>query len=332
MDLRTEISQKICGYWLSQMIHVAARLQLADHLASGPQSTADLATATGCHPRSLHRLLRGLASTGMFVEEAPGVFASTPAAELLRDDHPQTLRPMALMLGGVQFHAWGELLHSVRTGETGFTHRYGQPVFNYLSQHPEEAAEFDRAMVSIHGGETAAILEAYDFSQFRLITDVGGGNGSQLCDILQRHPQLRGQLFDLPHVAERARQNLESAGLGERATTVGGSFFDSLPAGSDAYLLRHVIHDWSDEESCHILQNVRQALPPGGKVLVIETVIPPGNAPHFAKLLDLTMLVVPGGIERTEPEYQQLFTAAGLKLTGIYPTTAGVDVIEGVAA
>ncbi|MBI1348275.1 methyltransferase [bacterium] len=327
---RLRLSQMISGYWVSQMLHVATRLQLADHLRSEPKTVAELAQLTETHARSLGRLLRGLASVGIFAETSPGTFTLTPQAEYLRDDHPATVRPMALMMGGVQYQAWGELLHSVQTGETGFQHRYGQPLFDYLGEHPEQAAEFDRAMVSIHGGETAAIIDAYDLSAFQSLMDVGGGNGSQLIEILHRHPRLRGQVFDLPHVAERAQQALIAAGLGERGSAVGGSFFDSVPSGAEAYLLRHVIHDWSDEQSQHILSLVRKAIPANGRLLVIETVIPPGNDPSFAKLLDLTMLVIPGGIERTESEYRELFEASGFRLNRIVPTAAGVDVIEGV--
>lgn len=327
---RQQLSQMISGYWISQMLHVAARLQLADHLHAGPQSIEALAVQTQTHPRSLGRLLRGLASVGIFAESAPGTYSLTSTAEFLRDDHPQTVRPMALMMGGVQYQAWGELLHSVTTGETGFQHRYGQPLFDYLGEHPAEAAEFDRAMVAIHGGETAAILDAYDLSGFRSLIDVGGGNGSQLIEILRRHPSLSGAVFDLPHVAERAQQALQSVGLNDRGSTIGGSFFETVPSGADAYLLRHVIHDWSDEQSQQILSRVRQAIPAHGKLLVIETVIPPGNDPSFAKLLDLTMLVIPGGIERTEDEYRDLFKASGFHLERIVPTAAGVDVIEGV--
>jgi len=327
---RLRLSQQITGYWISQMLHVAARLQLADHLHAGPRSIESLATATGTHARSLGRLLRGLASLGHFEETSPGTYALTATAQYLREDHPQTVRPMALMLGGVQYQAWGELLHSVTTGETGFQHRYGQPLFDYLGEHPQEAAEFDRAMVAIHGGETAAILDAYDLSRFHSVIDVGGGNGSQLIEILRRHPALTGAVFDLPHVAQRAKLALDAAGFGDRGSVIGGSFFETVPSGADAYLLRHVIHDWSDEQSQQILSLVRAAIPAHGKLLVIETVIPPGNYPSFAKLLDLTMLVIPGGIERTEAEYRELFAASGFRLERIVPTAAGVDVIEGV--
>ncbi len=330
MASREQLAQWATGYWVSQMLFVACRLELADALASGPKATSELATRSGTQLEPLFRLLRGLASLGVFVETAPQTFALTPLAEFLQADHPQTLRPLILMMGATQYDAWGALEHSVRTGETGFQHRHGRPLFEHLRDHPEEAAIFDQAMVSIHGRETAAIRTAYDFSTFRTAVDVGGGNGSQLIELLQHTPGLRGTVFDLPDVAERARSAITAAGLEDRCDTVGGSFFETIPAGADAYLLRHIIHDWYDTESQRILQAIRAAIPAHGKLLVIETVIPAGNDPCFAKLLDLTMLVVPGGKERTADEYRALLGSAGFALTRIVPTNGGVDVIEAV--
>lgn len=330
MAAREQLAQWATGYWVSQMLYVACRLQLADALSTGPQSTADLASRSGAQPEALFRLLRGLASLGVFEETAPHTFALTPLAEFLQADHPQSLRPLILMMGATQYDAWGALEHSVRTGETGFQHRHGRPLFEHLRDHPEEAAIFDQAMVSIHGRETAAIRTAYDFTPFRTAVDVGGGNGSQLIELLQHTPGLRGTVFDLPDVAERARTAISAAGLEDRCDAVGGSFFDSVPAGADAYLLRHIIHDWYDAESIRILAAIRAAIPAQGKLLIIETVIPPGNDPCFAKLLDLTMLVVPGGKERTAEEYRALLSTSGFELTRIVPTSGGVDVIEAV--
>lgn len=327
---RERLSQMATGYWVSQMVYVAAKLGIADQLAAGSRTVADLAAAVKVQPGPLHRLLRGLASVGVFVEGEPQQFALNPAAEFLRDDHPQSVRPLAIMAGGTQFEAWADLLHSVQTGETGFQHRFGRPLFDYLGDHPEQAAMFDRAMTSIHGRETAAMLEAYDFRPFKRIVDVGGGNGSQIIEILQKHRNLSGMVFDLPHVVERARGNLQKANLANRCDTRGGSFFEEVPPGCDAYLLRHIIHDWDDAQSIAILNCVRKAIPANGKLLIIETVIPPGNDPCFAKLLDITMLVVPGGLERTAEQYNALLESAGFRLSDIVPTTIGVDVIEAV--
>jgi ubiquinone/menaquinone biosynthesis C-methylase UbiE len=327
---RQELNQLICGYWHSQCVYVAAKLGIADLLTDGPHSIEDLSGQTGTHPMSLYRLLRALASVGLFAEEADRRFALTPAAALLRSDVPGSQRAMAIMMGEEHFRAWGDLLYSVQTGKPAFEKLFGQPVFEYLSQKPEQAAIFDKAMVGVHGRETAAILDAYDFSPFKSVADIGGGNGSTLSGILQRHPALHGTLFDLPGVIERASQNVEKAGLSNRMHLVAGDFFQSAPNGADAYFLRHIIHDWDDDKAVRILQNVHRAIDKNGRLLVVESVIPPGNEPFFGKLLDLTMLVIPGGQERTEDEYRSLFGKAGFRLARIVPTEAEVSVIEGV--
>jgi hypothetical protein len=202
-------------------------------------------------------------------------------------------------------------------------------VFDFLSQNVEQAKAFDGAMVGVHGRETAAMTDAYDFSGIGVLADVGGGNGSLLTVVLQKYPALRGMLYDLPGVTERAKANLQAAGLADRCQVIGGSFFEAIPAGADAYLMRHIIHDWEDEKATTILRNVHRAIGPSGRLLVVEGVIPPGNGPCFGKLLDLTMLTIPGGQERTEEEYRTLFKAGGFQLTRIVPTLAEVSVIEG---
>jgi len=316
-------------YWVSQMISVAARLGIADLVKDGAKTSADLARLTGTHPRSLHRLLRGLASVGIFAEDSQTRFVLTPLADYLRSDVPGSMRSAAIMTGEQHFRAWGDLMHCIRTGRTGFEQVYGKPIFDWLSEHPEEARTFDEAMVGVHGAETGAMLDAYDFSSFGTLIDIGGGNASVLTAVLQRYPELRGILFDLPHVVERAKGNLRAAGLEQRCTTVGGSFFESVPGGADAYLMRHIIHDWDDDQSLTILRNCRKAMTPKARFLLVESVIPPGNDPSFAKLLDLNMLVVPGGLERTETEYRELFQAAGFRLARIVPTRMEISIIEG---
>jgi hypothetical protein len=322
--------QLIAGYWHSQCVYVAAKLGIADLLKDGPVSSDDLAKKTKTHPPALYRLLRGLASLGVFAEEGERRFALTPAAALLRDDIPGSQRAMAIMMGEEHYKSWGELVSSVQTGKPAFEKIFGKPVFEFLSERPEQAAIFDRAMVGVHGRETSAVLDAYDFSAFSSIADIGGGNGSTLSGILERHPALHGTLFDLPGVIGRARQNVEKAGMSDRLHLVAGDFFESIPSGADAYFLRHIIHDWDDEKALRILENVRRAMGEEGRVLVVESVIPPGNDPCFGKLLDLTMLVIPGGQERTEDEYRTLFGKAGFRLSRIVPTQAEVSVIEGV--
>jgi hypothetical protein len=327
-----KMNRLITGYWRTQVVYVAAKLGLADLLVDGPRTVADLARATQTHAPSLFRLLRGLASLGVFAEEADGRFGLTPLAECLRSDIPGSQRALAIMSGEEHYQAWGQLLYSVETGKIAFDKIYGQPVFEFLSQNLEQAKVFDAAMVGVHGRETAAMTDAYDFSDIPVLADIGGGNGSLLTTVLTKHPHLRGILYDLPGVAERAKANLQAAGVAERCEVIGGSFFEAIPAGADAYLMRHILHDWDDERATTILKNVRKAIRPNGRLLVVEGVIPPGNDPSFGKLLDLTMLVIPGGKERTEDEYRALFAAGGFELARIVPTEAEVSVIEGQPA
>jgi len=327
-----QIAHMITGYWVSQAVYVAAKLGLADRLRDGPRTADELAQATATRPRPLYRLLRALASVGVFAEDVEHRFGLTPLADCLRSDLPGSQQALAIMAGEEHYMAYGELLYSIQTGRTAFDKVYGQPVFDFLTAHPDQARLFDRAMVSVHGRETAAMLDAYDFSVIHVLADLGGGNGSVLTAILQKHPAMQGILFDLPGVAERAKATVQAAGLADRCQVIGGSFFDSVPQGADAYLLRHIIHDWEDERATRILRNIHRAMGEGGKLLLVEGVIPPGNEPAFGKLLDLTMLVIPGGQERTREEYEALFRAGGFRLTRIMPTQAEVSVIEGVRA
>lgn len=325
------MSRMLAGYWTTQALHVVAKLGVVEHLRDGPRSAEELAGLVGAHPGALYRLLRALASVGVFAEDDRR-FALTPLSDCLRGDRPDSQRAMALAAGEMFYAAWGELLYSVRTGKSAFTKLHGRPIFDYLADHPDQGRLFDETMVAVHGAETAAMLAAYDFSDVRVLADVGGGNGSVLTAVLRRYANLQGILFDLPNVADRARAAVEAAGLAGRCRVVGGSFFDGVPEGADAYLLRHIIHDWDDEQAAPILANVRRALGPGGRLLVAEFVIPPGAAQPYAKFLDLAMLVLPGGRERTEDEYRALYRAAGFRLTRVVPTAAEVSVIEGVKA
>ncbi len=323
------IGPLLTGFWISQSIYAAAKLGIADLLAGGPQTADELASATKTQPMALYRLLRALASVGVFREDERRRFVNTPTSETLRGDVPGSQRAMAIMLGEEHYHAWSEIMHSIRTGESGFEKVYQQPIFDWLSAHPEQAAVFDSAMVSVHGRETAAMIDAYDFSNIGVLADVGGGNGSVLREVLARHPNMRGLLCDLPGVIERAQPLIAQSGLGDRLQTAVTDFFQEVPTGADAYLMRHIIHDWDDEESLRILKNVRRAVSADGRLLVVEGVIPPGNEPSFTKLLDLNMLVLPGGQERTAEEYRTLFESAGFRLASITPTHSEVSVIEG---
>jgi O-methyltransferase domain/Dimerisation domain len=324
-----QMARMITGYWASQMVHVAAKLGLADLLAGDPKSVEELASVTGTHSRSLYRLLRALASVGVFSEGDDLRFSQTPLSECLRSDVPGSRWAMAVMMGNEHYLAWGDLLESVRTGQTAFDRLYGQPIFDYMGEHPEQAQVFDAAMTSIHGRETQAMLDAYDLSGVKVLADVGGGNGSNLIGILGRYPEIRGVLFDLPHVVERAVANLEAAGLSGRCEVVGGDFFGAIPVEADAYFLRHILHDWDDERAGLILRNLRTSMPQGARLLVVEHVLPPGDEPSFGKLLDLNMLLLPGGVERTEDEFRRLYEVAGFRLTRIVPAQGDLSVVEG---
>jgi hypothetical protein len=318
----------MAGFWTTQAIYVAAKLGLAELLARGPRSPEDLATTTGTHAPSLYRLLRALAGLGIFAEEPDGRFALTPMASCLQDG-PESLRSLAIMRGEWQYAAWGQLLHSIRTGQTAFDTLHGMPLFEWLAQKPEAGRIFDAAMTGVHGRETAAMLDAYDFSGIRTLADIGGGNGSVIRAVLERYPEMTGILFDLPGVGERARAELATAGLTARCRIETGSFFDGVPAGADTYLLRHIIHDWDDERSVAILRVCRRAMGPASRLLVVEGVVPTGNEPSVSKRYDLSMMVMVGGKERTEVEYRTLFAAGGFRLTRIVPTRTWVAIIEG---
>jgi SAM-dependent methyltransferase len=320
----------LSGYWISQGVYVAAKLSLADLLHKhGPQTADQLAAATATHAPSLYRLLRALASLGIFCEDGEHRFSLTPTAEPLRSDVPGSQRSLALMVGEEHYAAWGQLLYCVQTGRNAFEKIYGEPIFSWLARHPEQAATFDEAMVGVHGRETGAMLDAYDFSPYAVVADLGGGNGSVLRELLARYPRIQGMLCDLPGVVERARPLLAAAGLAERCQVIPTDFFHEAPSGADAYLMRHIIHDWNDQQSQQILRNIRRVIKPNGRLLLVESVIQPGNEPDFAKLLDVNMLVIPGGKERTASEYRELYASTGFRLANITPTTAGVSIIEG---
>jgi hypothetical protein len=324
--------QMITGFWISQAIYAAAKLGIADLVKEGPKPCEELAQTTGMSSQTLYRLLRALASVGVFREEEAGRFGLTPLAEYLQSGVPGSLRAFAIMHSELLYRPHGEVLHSVKTGETAFNLVCGQELFPYLTQHPTAAAVFNEAMTNYTMQVSAAVVAAYDFSQFGTLVDVGGGNGTLLRAALQAHPTLRGVLFDLPHVAEDAKTRLAAAGLAERCASKGGDFFAAVPAGGDAYLFKWILHDWEDERAIILLKNCHRAMAAHGKLVVVEAVLPPGNTPFFHKWMDLNMLVVTGGRERTAAEYRALFEAAGFKLTQIIPTASEMSVIEGVRA
>src|SRR5581483_10747584 len=293
------LSQMINGYWTTFSIVAAARLGIADQLASGPRTIAELAERTDTNPEALYRLLRALASVGVFAESEPHTFAQTPLSEPLRSGVPGSLRGLAAMSGMLHLRAWPEILHSVRTGKTAFEKSFGKEVFAYLETDAEAAAAFDEAMTGYTAATSKAVAATWDFTACRHIVDVGGGKGALLAEILKANGSARGTNFDLPHVASRGREHIAREGLADRCESVGGDFFEAVPANGDAYLMKMIVHDWDDARAIAILKNVRKAMAANGRVLLIEAVIPPGNAPSPGKLLDVNMLVMTGGRERT---------------------------------
>jgi hypothetical protein len=314
---------------LSRAVCTIAELGIADQIdPDSPRAVQSLAAATGTHEQSLYRILRFLASHGIFQEKGNRQFDHTPLSHCLRSDAEGSFRSAAQMMHRV-YPAWDGLHHAAITGESGFNKVFGQPLFDYLGTHADLAPIFDAGMTAIHGHETTAMLEAYDFSAVHVLADIGGGNGSLIGAVLQRYPKLRGLLFELGHVAGRARESLRADGVDGRCSVIEGNFFESVPSGADTYLFRHIIHDWTDAQSVQILNNCRKVIPKNGKLLIVEAVVPTGNASSLAKDYDMAMLVFPGGIERTEEEYRLLLKQAGFQLSSLTPTTSVISVVEG---
>ena len=326
-----QLHHLMSGYWISAAIGVAAELNLADLLAEGARVSTDVARVTGTHPAALYRLLRTLASVGLFTEIAPGHFALTAMGSLLRTDHPQSLHALTRhACGETQWRRFGALRQSIETGQSVDLQVFGLRMSAYWADHPEERAIVDAAMRSLAIQMVEAVVRAYDFSPCRTVVDVGGGYGALLAAILGATPGLRGILLDRPAVAEGATRHLAAAGVLDRCAVVGGDMFTEIPSGGDAYVFSRVIHDWDDERATVALHNCRRVIDPRGTLLLVEEVIPPGDAPGFGKLSDLNMLVGPGGQERTEAEYRALYTAAGFALTQVIPTQSRMSIIVGV--
>lgn len=333
MPPHAQLIQMGTASFVSAIVYAAAKLGIADHLATGAKSAAELAGPTGTHAPSLHRLLRSLASLGILTEKEESRFALTPLGEALQTGAPGSARVSLMTFCGPAFwHTWEEILYSLQTGNSGFEKAFGMPVFDYLAQHPDVASAFSETMVGFHGAEPPAVARAYDFSGIKTLVDVGGATGNMLSAILAEHAYLRGILFDLPHVVSDAPDFLKARGMEDRVTIEAGSFFERLPAGGDAYLLSHILHDWPEELCLAILGNCREVMPPQGRLLIVESVLPPGDTPHPGKVLDIVMLVLPGGQERTEEEYAALLEKAGFRLNRVVPTESAVSVVEAVPA
>ena len=329
-----QIFQISMGFIPAICLNVVARLSVADHLAQGPRNVGELARATNSNEDALYRVMRALSNFGIFKELDGRQFAQTPGSDVLRTDHPRSLRPFVVFLPDpLHFRCYANLMHSVKTGEPTGKVTFGKDIFEFLEEHPEESAIFNAAMVNMTHMFIPAVLEAYDFSETRTLVDVGGGHGSVLASILQKYPHMKGILFDRDHVIQGAHGYLNSMGVSDRCQTVPGDFFEAVPAGGDTYIMKNIIHDWDDERCVTLLRNIRTALKDRerGKVLLLEIVIVPGGNP-LGILADIEMLALPGGRERTAEEFRSLFARAGFRLTRITPTQSPQSVIEAVPA
>ena len=316
------------GFRVSQALYAAAALGVPDQLVAGPAPVEALAGQVGAHAPSLHRLLRTLASVGVFTEPEPSVFALTPLGQTLTSGQPGSMRDLAIMFMETHYAPFAELLHSIRTGQPAAEHLYGQPFFTWLSHHPEQASRFTGAMANLTSGFKTAAITSLPLDGTRTIVDVGGADGTVLAAILVAHPHIRGVLFDLPHIITSAPKTLASHGIDDRADCVGGDFFESVPAGGDAYLVSVVLHDWPDQQAQHILANIAAAGGSGARLLLLEFVVPPADTPHPSKMSDLNMLAMMGGKERTETEWRELLKGAGFTGIEIRQTSTPFSVIQ----
>jgi hypothetical protein len=325
------VLQLLTGAHIAGAVSCLAQLGIPDLVEAGPKSVEELATAIGAQPQALYRLMRATASVGVLSEGADGRFSETPMSAVLRSNTNPSLRSFAIM-GGREWHgrAWSHLDYCVRTGRQALEQIYGRPVFEYFEQYPAEAKIFNDAMTGLSMIDGPAVAEAYSFDGIHSIVDVGGGHGSLLATILERNSKLRGILYDVPHVIEGAKDGPLKP-LMERCTFASGDMFSSVPAGADAYIMKHIIHDWPDDQCVKILKACRSSVNPGGRLLVVDSVIQPGNDFSPGKFLDLQMLIFPGGCERSEKQFRDLFAAAGWRLSRVFPTTTGDSVVEGVS-
>ncbi|MBX3365186.1 MAG: methyltransferase domain-containing protein [Phycisphaeraceae bacterium] len=320
------------GMWVSQALAAAANLGVADHLARGPLPVRDLAQATGADERSLYRLLRALSSKGVFAEGPERTFSQTPVSALLREGIPGSLKYAAIMFNRpYNSRSWQEASYSVRTGKPALDNLYGMDTWALFRQEPEEWAIFNKAMTDLAATMHAAAVEAYDFSGFRSIVDIGGGHGQLLALVLSKNPGMRGAVFEQPEVAAGAEAVFVRMGVADRAEAIGGDFFKEIPGQYDAVMMSHILHDWDDERAAAILRTARKALSPGGRLLVLDAVIKPGNEPDPGKWIDMEMLVAVGGRERTEAEFGELMQQSGFALRRVVPTKSSVSVVEGLA-
>jgi len=325
------LRQMIFGFWAARALYVAAELGVADLLASGPRHSDELAAACGADASALYRVLRALAGMGVVSEQEPRRFRLTPLGEYLRTDTPGSLRAFARMMGSDwHWRTFEGILSSVRTGKPAMEGMMGQPLYEFLAKNPAQEELFDRAMTGFSSVEHDAIRQAWDFGTTGTVVDVGGGRGHLLAVLLSAHPELRGILFDRPTVIDPTRDAIRDKGLEDRCERVGGDFFESVPSGGDAYLVKYILHNWNDERVGAILRSCRRAMKPSARLLLVEQLVQPGNAPDPVRLLDLEMLVLVGGRERTEEEFRAMLAASGFSLTRVVPTKLPLSILEAV--
>ena len=319
------LMQMTMGFIVSQAVSVAAKLFIADHLETGAKTVAELAELTETHAPSLYRLMRALTSVGVFSTDTENRFSNTPISEVLRSDHPESMRGAVHMLCDQEhWRPHGNMLQSVKTGEIAFDYTFGMPVFPYFAENPEAAKVFDNAMTSFGLGIANAVAATYDFSDAKIIADIGGGHGSLLSTVLETNPNAKGILFDQPQV-------VAGADVSDQIKIVHGDFFSEIPVKADVYLMKFILHDWNDEQSISILKNLAKSAESGAKLLLVETVIEEDDSvPSMSKVMDLNMLVMTGGKERTAKEYAELFEQTGFRLTNVYPTPSPMQIVEAV--
>ena len=325
------VLQLATGFVFTAALQPIVRLKIADLLADGPLPVAELARRTGSNEDALYRILRLLASVGVFTESPTREFGPTPMSELLRTDVPGSLRDLVQWMGNkFHFKVWAEMGYSVQTGKPAVERVYQTPCFDAIFGDPGIADDFNQAMTCFSKMIAPALLEAYDFSGIDTLMDVAGGHGAILCDVLSRYPKMKGILFDIPSVADQGKKHIRSVRLDDRCETMSGDFFEKIPAGADAYYMQHIIHDWADEPALKILENCRCALEgrKDGRLLIVDSVVPENSDFHLSKWLDLEMLLMPGGRERTEGEWHKLFARAGFEITRILPMKAPESLIE----
>lgn len=322
---REQLTERIRGFWISQVIHAVARLGIADRLASGPRSSDELASEVDAHPEGLYRLLRGAISTGLVQEVSPRTFTLTPMGQLLRSEVPGSMRDMAIgMCAHSHWLPWGRLTEAVRTHHSTTKAALGTDIWEYFAQHPEEGTLFAKTMGALTLLVAQEIPRHHDFSRYARVADVGGSQGVLLEAVLRASPSCRGILFDLPRVIEGARARLESVGMAGRVELVGGSFFEPIIPAAECYLVKHIIHDWADAPATAILRNIHQGAPAGARLILVERVMPEDGQLSIMPLMDLNMLVMADGRERTAREFQALLEATGWELERVTQAQAGM--------